>query len=65
MDKVDKRFSLISRFQDLKSFPNGISSLKQMTGGEYAEIMKVSKRLIKIYPSSLSKVQKQHCFYFL
>jgi len=41
MNEVDKRFSLIPRFNSLKRFPNGISSLKQMTGNEYSEIMKV------------------------
>jgi hypothetical protein len=46
LDEVDKRITLIPYFPGIKHFSNGIRNLKNITAGEYAQIMKVSRFFI-------------------
>lgn len=46
IDEMDKRFTFVPRFKGLKSFPKGIHSMGQITAGEYAQIMKVSREYL-------------------
>ena len=41
LDEIDKWFTLVPCFQGIKQFPNGICNLKNITAGEYADIIKV------------------------
>src|SRR4051812_16103985 len=41
LDEVDKRITLIPQFLGIKSFPNGIRNLNNITAREYEQIMKV------------------------
>jgi plasmid rolling circle replication initiator protein Rep len=45
LDEIDKRITLIPKYPGLKTFPNGIRNLKNITAGEYAQIMKVSESI--------------------
>ena len=42
LDEMDKRFTLVPRFQGIKQFQCGIRNLPHMTAGEYGDIIKVA-----------------------
>ena len=41
LDELDKRISLVPHFTGIKSFPQGIRNIEQITAMEYADIIKV------------------------
>ncbi|KAG9119885.1 hypothetical protein FRC07_004877, partial [Ceratobasidium sp. 392] len=50
---LDSRFKKIPRYPDLKHFPNGVTSLKNVTGNEHAVILRLLPPLIEdLLPSS-------------
>jgi len=49
VDELDKHFMFVPHFAGIKTFPKGIRCMEQITAGEFADIIKVSRDIEQNY----------------